>query len=88
MRTPHFLTTAIIVSATIFGSSFSRADEPAARSDAASQSLFNGKDLTGWHADVPELDKNPAAKSPFVVRDGKLVSLGTPGGHLDHRRRA
>ncbi|MEX2092857.1 MAG: DUF1080 domain-containing protein [Pirellulales bacterium] len=46
------------------------------------QSLFNGKDLEGWHADVPELDENPTAKSPFVVRDGMLVSLGTPGGHL------
>ncbi len=49
---------------------------------ATSQSLFNGQDLAGWHADVPELDKNPAARNPFVVRDGKLVSLGTPGGHL------
>jgi hypothetical protein len=46
------------------------------------QSLFDGKDLAGWHTDVPEMDKNPKAKSPFIVRDGKLVSLGTPGGHL------
>jgi hypothetical protein len=46
------------------------------------QSLFNGKDLSGWHADVPEMDKDPAAKNPFVVRDSMLVSLGTPGGHL------
>lgn len=45
-------------------------------------SLFNGKDLTGWHADVPEMDNNPDVKSPFIVRDGMLVSLGTPGGHL------
>ncbi len=44
--------------------------------------LFNGKDLTGWHADVPKMDDNPDLKSPFIVRDGKLVSLGTPGGHL------
>jgi hypothetical protein len=44
--------------------------------------LFNGKDLTGWHADVPEMDNNPDVKSPFIVRDGMLVSLGTPGGHL------
>jgi hypothetical protein len=50
--------------------------------NAESKSLFNGQDLTGWHADVPEMDKNPEAKSPFIVRDGKLVSLGTPGGHL------
>lgn len=45
-------------------------------------SLFNGKDLEGWFMDVPELDKNPNGKKPFIVRDGKLVSLGTPGGHL------
>lgn len=49
---------------------------------AESKSLFNGKDLVGWHADVPALDKDPGGKSPFVVRDGMLVSLGTPGGHL------
>lgn len=45
-------------------------------------SLFNGKDLTGWHADVPEMDNKPDVASPFIVRDGMLVSLGTPGGHL------
>jgi hypothetical protein len=50
--------------------------------DAKSKSLFNGKDLEGWHADVPELDKNPTGQNPFVVRNGLLVSLGTPGGHL------
>ena len=53
--------------------------EPA---DAKSTSLFNGTDLSGWHADVPQLDDNPDGKSPFVVRDGLLVSLGSPGGHL------
>lgn len=47
-----------------------------------SQSLFNGKDLSGWHIDVPELGKNSGARVPFVVRNGMLVSLGTPGGHL------
>lgn len=46
------------------------------------KSLFNGKDLSGWHADVPEQDKNPNARMPFIVRKGLLVSLGTPGGHL------
>lgn len=44
--------------------------------------LFNGKDLTRWHADVPEMDTSKTATSPFVVRNGLLVSLGTPGGHL------
>jgi Domain of Unknown Function (DUF1080) len=45
-------------------------------------SLFNGKNLNGWHADVPEMDTNANAKTPFIVRNGMLVSLGTPGGHL------
>ena len=45
-------------------------------------SLFNGKDIDGWHADIPERDKNPEARIPFIVRNGMLVSLGTPGGHL------
>jgi hypothetical protein len=47
-----------------------------------SKMLFNGKDLKGWHVDVPEMDKDPKAINPFLVRDGLLVSLGTPGGHL------
>lgn len=45
-------------------------------------SLFNGKDLTGWHADVPAMDTNASIKSPFTIRNGMFVSLGTPGGHL------
>jgi hypothetical protein len=45
-------------------------------------SLFNGIDLKGWHADVPDMDKDGSLKSPFIVRNGLLVSLGTPGGHL------
>lgn len=44
--------------------------------------LFNGRDLAGWHADVPEMDTNINARTPFIVRNGLLVSLGTPGGHL------
>lgn len=44
--------------------------------------LFNGRDLSGWHMDVPDLDQNPSVKKPFVVQEGKLVSLGSPGGHL------
>ncbi|MEZ4896086.1 MAG: DUF1080 domain-containing protein [Saprospiraceae bacterium] len=45
-------------------------------------SLFDGHSLKGWHADVPEQDTNSLARDPFVVRNGMLVSLGTPGGHL------
>lgn len=44
--------------------------------------LFNGNDLKGWHADVPAMDKDASLKSPFIIRNGLLVSLGTPGGHL------
>lgn len=49
---------------------------------AQSRSLFNGKDLSGWHVDVPAMDKDTAARNPFIIRNGMLVSLGTPGGHL------
>ena len=49
-------------------------------SNTASNSLFNGHDLTGWHADVPK--KPSEAGDTFIVRDGKLVSLGSPAGHL------
>jgi len=45
-------------------------------------SLFNGKDLTGWHSDVPKADDNPEIEPSFAVRDGKLVSMGDPRGHL------
>jgi hypothetical protein len=44
--------------------------------------LFNGKDLSGWHADVPKMDNDPSVATPFIVRNGLLVSLGKPGGHL------
>jgi hypothetical protein len=54
----------------------------AAASILAPQSLFNGTDLTGWTMDVPAKDSNPSERDPFIVRDGLLVSLGTPGGHL------
>ena len=49
---------------------------------AQSKSLFNGKDLTGCHVDVPDMDNDATLKNPFIVRNGMLVSLGTPGGHL------
>lgn len=45
-------------------------------------SLFNKTDLSGWHADVPDMDKDTTLNSPFIVRNGLLVSLGKPGGHL------
>lgn len=51
-------------------------------SESNTQSLFNGTDLSGWHVDIPAMDSNPDTLNPFIVRDGMLVSLGMPGGHL------
>lgn len=44
--------------------------------------LFNGSDLSGWHADIPDRDKDPNLPPSFVVRNKELISLGKPGGHL------
>jgi len=44
--------------------------------------LFNGKDLSNWEPDVPAKDNNPDAPPSFIVRNGMLVSLGKPEGHL------
>jgi hypothetical protein len=44
--------------------------------------LWNGKDLVGWHADVPAADGGQAIAPSFSARDGILVSHGTPEGHL------
>ncbi|PYO73767.1 MAG: DUF1080 domain-containing protein [Gemmatimonadetes bacterium] len=56
---------------------------PAVRAaQSAPHSLFNGVDLAGWHADVPAADTNPQVPKSFIVRNGLLVSLGDPRGHL------
>jgi hypothetical protein len=55
------------------------ANEP---DDSHPLSLFNGKDLSGWKMDVPAHDDNPDGAKPFIVREGMLVSLGDPRGHL------
>ena len=52
------------------------------KSETQSIALFNGKNLDGWHVDIPAMDDDPSIKSAFIVRDGKLVSLGEPRGHL------
>ncbi|MCL6259711.1 DUF1080 domain-containing protein [Aquiflexum sp. TKW24L] len=49
---------------------------------AQSIALFDGKSLDGWHMDVPDLEKDSSNRIPFIVRNGLLVSLGTPNGHL------
>jgi hypothetical protein len=45
-------------------------------------SLFDGRNLDGWYADVPAADGKEEKNPSFIVRDGLLVSLGSPGGHL------
>jgi hypothetical protein len=44
--------------------------------------LFNGQDLRGWHSDIPDLDTGKYKTAAFIVRNGMLVSLGKPEGHL------
>jgi hypothetical protein len=51
------------------------------------RALFNGRDLRGWHADVPAADTTPGLPPSFIVRDGMLVSRGEPRGHLITDRR-
>ncbi len=51
-------------------------------SERQPQSLFNGRDLSGWHVDVPAMDSNARVRNPFIVRNGMLVSLGEPRGHI------
>ena len=44
--------------------------------------LWNGKDLSNWVPDVPKRDTDASLPDSFVVRDGTLVSMGKPEGHL------
>lgn len=46
------------------------------------KNLFDGKSLAGWYMDVPDLEVDSSLRIPFIIRDGLLVSLGTPQGHL------
>lgn len=46
------------------------------------KSLLIGNTLDGWHIDVPEMDSVPSAKNPFIMKNGNLISFGTPRGHL------
>ncbi len=46
------------------------------------RSLLGGEGLSGWRADIPAADENPDIEASFIERDGMLVSLGTPLGHL------
>jgi len=45
--------------------------------------LFNGKDLTGWVAFVPDAaSKGMKPEEVWTVRDGVLICKGTPGGYI------
>lgn len=52
------------------------------KKEKAHKLLFDGQTLSGWYIDVPAMDNTDTVSSPFIVRDGMLVSLGTPQGHL------
>ena len=75
------LATALTMLLVVFGAACSTLAPSTPRLNA-SRSLFNGRDLSGWDIDVPAADSNVRLRSPFVVRNGMLVSLGEPRGHL------
>ncbi len=68
----------VAVAFTVFSLLSAQTSDPS----TSAKALFNGRDLSGWHADVPAMDNDPSVKSPFLVRNNLLVSLGTPNGHL------
>jgi hypothetical protein len=78
----HLLTRTIITLVCLTVSLFPVLTVAQKQKSSSSKSLFNGKDLSGWHVDVPALDTGSREKNPFIVRKGLLVSLGTPNGHL------
>lgn len=49
---------------------------------AQTQSPFNGRDFSNWHTDVPKMDTDKLAKSPFIIRNDMIVLLANPQGHL------
>lgn len=61
-----------------------KSDEPGKERPAEPEGrpLFDGKTLSGWHVDIPAADGGVSVPESFVARDGLLVSLGEPQGHL------
>lgn len=43
--------------------------------------LFNGKDLSNWTIDIPEVG-NASPDQTFFVKDGLMVTSGAPLGHI------
>jgi hypothetical protein len=78
---PALFACLIVCSGQLFAKPSKESAKEAAK-ETGKISLFNGKDLSGWHADIPDADKNPKIAPSFIVRDGKLVSMGQPRGHL------
>ncbi len=75
------LAIAVIIVISIVSCKQASRQEPA--SSVLVKQLFNGRDLSGWHVDVPDMDRtDTVVRNPFIVRDSLLVSLGTPNGHL------
>jgi len=74
----------LFLSLLVFTLSACQSESPSQNESMSPQSvrLFNGEDLTGWHMDIPAKDENPDTSDAFIVRDGMLVSLGDPRGHL------
>ena len=70
----------LLMVAVLAGAPRTSAQQPART--RSPQSLFNGRNLSGWHVDVPAMDSSPRARNPFTVRNAMLVSLGEPQGHL------
>ena len=77
----RILQTAAVLAAFLVAGTHSHA-QPQPIVPAKVIALFNGRDLSGWFADVPEKDTTPSAPASFIVRNGMLVSLGVPRGHL------
>ena len=77
-----FLPLTLIAALTLAGSPTVIAQSDQAITPDKVFGLFNGKDLSNWEPDVPVKDTNPNAPASFIIRDGMLVSLGEPQGHL------
>ncbi|MDH4295944.1 MAG: DUF1080 domain-containing protein [Cyclobacteriaceae bacterium] len=81
-KTKHIKDLIIVLSIALGLISCKSPSQTESRAEVQSINLFNGVDLSGWHADVPAMDEDQTLLSPFLVRDSLLVSMGTPGGHL------
>lgn len=81
MRSPLLLAALVLAAAGASSAAEPPSTGPAIVPDRVSP-LFNGKDLTGWEPDVPAKDTDKSLRDSFIVRNGMLVSLGEPKGHL------